>query len=138
MVVMSISQSVEEELVYLGASLAHLRDHLRGRVEPSDALSEAERKALADGICLQVSWVASAMDARYIRNALHHAYRERHGNLPGYARLNGQRAEGVQQVEHKTVSVASLDWSDWLPMKKASLANVPNEPGVYRIRVAKP
>ena len=131
----TITQSVQDPLVYIGPAFTNLYVALAGHVRDPEVQSRAEKAAHADGVRLEVSWAVTA-DARLARNALRQAYRDERDGLPGYRAKSGEWVEGVVTVEHKT-DETTLHWEHYVPLDDSTLPDVPREPGVYRIRIAK-
>ena len=155
MVVMSISQSVEEELVWVGAPLKKsLREAAIDRIDDLVryqfkgkfvGLSDAERAAIDAARVkndqrapLDISWALTANDKpMQVKNALVLAHEDQHRVKPGHPSENGWIL-GVAKGG-KVVAEASLEWSDWHTADDSAKSHLPQsaEGGVYRIRVAK-
>lgn len=144
----SITESVEEELAWIGGAFySSLCQGVVNRIDDLErfrnkrkhvGLTEGERRAIEEGIGLEISWVAIKDDsARLVRNALLQAYVARHRHLPGYlSKTTGNRVPGNRQVEKKSATAVSLNWSPWHPAVNKTRAHLlqGDEHGVFRIR----
>ena len=128
----TIPESVQHPLVYIGSSPVNLRNRLSDHLRKPHLQSPAEKAAHADGVRLEVSWAKSEdADARLVKNALLQEYREERGELPNYEGVRGNKNVGPE------TNSPTLHWEHYVPLDESTLPNVPREPGVYRIRIAK-
>ena len=144
----SITESVEEPLVRIGGVFdSDLCQGVVNRIDDLEryrnkrkhvGLSEGERRAIEEGVGLEVSWAAIKDDnARLVRNALLQAYLDCHGHLPGYvSKTTGVRVPGHIQLEKKSTTAVDLNWSPWRPAVEETKAHLLQGEmrGVYRIR----
>ena len=118
---MSIEESVQEELVYIGAApMRDLWQRISDRKgDPEGNFSQAEKDLRQQGLCLEFSYAVLPQDEVPSGEAsLLRAYEAKHGAKP----------PGNTRSAHAPTITRDLDWSEWLPLKK--------ENGVYRVRVA--
>ena len=148
MVRLTIDESVEEELLYIGRALgaAGLRGRIGQRIDgvnaPDISLerypSRAEKAAHKRGMVLWVSWAELPRESvKAYEAALIQRYLEQHCCMPSFKPSErGIREIGNARVEHlieHPENLYNLDWSDWHVLYGMSKHIPPLEPGVYRI-----
>ncbi len=119
---LTIEQSVDEGLVYIGA--APNRDiwqRLGDRKGNPDGNHSQEEKDLTEqGIPLEFSYAVIPQDkVRSCEATLLRAYEAKHGAKP----------PGNTNSAHASTVDCELEWSKWHPLEK--------ENGVYRVRIAR-
>ena len=144
----SISDSVEKELVRIGATLTktlcqgvsdRADDLERYRItKRHQGLSEGERLAIREEATLKISWaVTPNNNASLVKKALLQAYVDRHGQRPGYvSKMTGIRYLGNREpIGGESVTAVDLDWSPWYPaVDKIKALPQGDEHGVFRIK----
>ena len=145
---LTIAQSVEEELVYIGCALgaAGLRGRIGQRIDDIDLArypSGAEKAAHKHGLILEVSWAELLRESvKSYEAALIQRYLEQHCCMPSFKPPGGgMLVLGNAKVEHlieAPENLDSLDWSTWQVLYGMSKPALPTNPGIYRIRAVPP
>ncbi|MDE2765305.1 MAG: hypothetical protein OXI25_02595 [Chloroflexota bacterium] len=137
------------QLVYIGEGV-NLHNRLSGRIdhavkhtegkpfEGKCLLAWAEKAVIECGWQLEVCWAET--DTREAREAaLLRAHHAAYGRLPGFVRSdNREFVRGNKQFPKQDGAIDGLTWSAWHPMEKATVSDIPTEPGVYCIRALPP